>query len=45
MTEDVKLAVAGKCPVVFHGRAGGGIPSVDDVMEQIKQLTTSSNLV
>ena len=45
MTEDVKLAVAGKCPVVFHGRAGGGIPSVDDVLEQIKQLAISSNLV
>ena len=25
MVEDVKLAVAGKAPVVFHGRPGGGV--------------------
>jgi len=39
MVEDVKLAVAGKVPVVFYGRAGGGVPTVDQVMEKIKQLT------
>jgi len=39
MVEDVKLAVAGKVPVVFYGRAGGGVPSVDQVVEKIKQLT------
>jgi len=39
MVEDVKLAVAGKVPVVFYGRAGGGVPTVDQVMERIKQLT------
>jgi 2-oxoglutarate ferredoxin oxidoreductase subunit alpha len=40
MLEDVKLAVAGKAPVVFYGRTGGGVPSVDEVFEQIEQLTT-----
>jgi len=39
MVEDVKLAVAGKAPVLFYGRSGGGVPSVDDVLEKIKQLT------
>jgi 2-oxoglutarate ferredoxin oxidoreductase subunit alpha len=39
MVEDVKLAVAGKVPVVFYGRAGGGVPTVNQVLEKIKQLT------
>ena len=39
MVEDVKLAVAGKTPVLFYGRAGGGIPTVDEILEKIKQLT------
>ncbi len=40
MVEDVKLAVAGKSPVLFFGRTGGGVPTVDDVLNQIRQLTT-----
>lgn len=40
MVEDVKLAVAGKCPVVFYGRTGGGVPTVEQVFERIKQLST-----
>ena len=39
MVEDVKLAVSGKAPVVFYGRAGGGVPTVEQVLEKIKQLT------
>jgi len=39
MVEDVKLAVAGKAPVVFYGRTGGGVPSVEQVLERIHQLT------
>jgi len=39
MVEDVKLAVAGKAPVLFYGRSGGGIVTVDDVFERIMQLT------
>jgi 2-oxoglutarate ferredoxin oxidoreductase subunit alpha len=42
MVEDVKLAVAGKAPVVFYGRSGGGVPTVEEVFEQIMQLTTSA---
>jgi len=39
MVEDVKLAVAGKAPVVFYGRPGGGVPTVDELLDKIKQLT------
>ena len=39
MVEDVKLAVAGKAPVLFYGRPGGGVPSVDEILEKIRQLT------
>ncbi len=39
MLEDVRLAVAGKAPVLFYGRPAGGIPSVEQVFEQIKQLS------
>ena len=39
LVEDVQLAVAGKAPVLLHGRAGGGTPTVDEVAEKIRQLT------
>jgi len=39
MVEDVKLAVAGKAPVLFYGRPGGGVPTVEQVFEKIKDLT------
>jgi 2-oxoglutarate ferredoxin oxidoreductase subunit alpha len=39
MVEDVKLAVAGKAPVLFYGRPAGGIPTVEQVLEKIRQLT------
>jgi len=39
MVDDVKLAVAGKSPVLFHGRPGGGVPTVDEVLEKIRQLS------
>jgi len=40
MVDDVKLAVAGKCPVVFYGRPGGGVPTVEQVLDHIRQLWT-----
>jgi 2-oxoglutarate ferredoxin oxidoreductase subunit alpha len=43
MVEDVKLAVAGKSPVLLHGRPGGGVPTVDEVAERIRQLTIRSS--
>jgi len=39
MVEDVKLAVAGKAPVVFYGRPGGSVPSIEQILEKIRQLT------
>ena len=37
MLEDVKLAVAGRSPVFFHGRAGGGIPTLEEVLDEIRK--------
>jgi len=39
MLEDVKLAVAGKSPVLFYGRPGGGVPTVDEILDKIRQLS------
>ena len=39
MVEDVRLAVNGKSPILFYGRPGGGVPNVDEILGQIKQLT------
>jgi len=43
MLEDVKLAVAGACPVLFYGRPGGGVPTVEQVLDKIRQLTIPVN--
>jgi 2-oxoglutarate ferredoxin oxidoreductase subunit alpha len=43
MVEDVRLAVNGKSPVLFHGRPGGGVPNVDEVLDLIRQLTSRPN--
>lgn len=44
MVEDVKLAVAGKAPVMFYGRPGGGTPTVDEILDQIRQLSKKSEI-
>lgn len=44
MVEDVRLAVNGACPVMFYGRPGGGIPSVEQVLEQIHKLTIGRSI-
>ena len=38
MVEDVRLAVNGKTEVHFFGRTGGGVPSVEEIVEEIKNL-------
>jgi 2-oxoglutarate ferredoxin oxidoreductase subunit alpha len=43
MVEDVKLAVAGKAPVLFYGRAGGEVPTVEQILDKIKQLNMPSS--
>jgi 2-oxoglutarate ferredoxin oxidoreductase subunit alpha len=40
MVEDVRLAVEGRCPVEFFGRAGGGVPTVAQVMERMEARIT-----
>jgi 2-oxoglutarate ferredoxin oxidoreductase subunit alpha len=39
MVDDVRLAVAGKAPVLFYGRPAGGVPTVDEILDKIRQLT------
>lgn len=36
MVEDVRLAVSDLAPVWFFGRAGGNIPSVEEILEEIQ---------
>ncbi len=43
MVEDVRLAVSGNAPVVFWGRPGGGVPTVEQVFDKIKELTVKPN--
>jgi 2-oxoglutarate/2-oxoacid ferredoxin oxidoreductase subunit alpha len=38
MVEDVRLAVEGRCPVAFHGRMGGMVPTPDEVLGALKSL-------
>jgi len=38
MVEDVRLACNGRIPVHFYGRAGGGVPSVDQIMAKLLEL-------
>jgi 2-oxoglutarate ferredoxin oxidoreductase subunit alpha len=38
LLEDVRLAVEGRCPVAFHGRMGGMVPTPDGVMDALRAL-------
>ena len=38
MVDDVRLAVEGRCPVRFHGRTGGGIPSAEEVAKKLQSF-------
>ncbi|MFH1007481.1 MAG: 3-methyl-2-oxobutanoate dehydrogenase subunit VorB [Candidatus Latescibacterota bacterium] len=37
MVEDVRLAVEGRCPIHFHGRSGGGVPTVGEVLTKVRE--------
>jgi 2-oxoglutarate ferredoxin oxidoreductase subunit alpha len=41
MLEDVKLAVNGKAPVHFFGRSGGAVPSVEEVLQRIQEISST----
>ncbi len=38
MVEDVKLSVEGDVPVYFHGRSGGMIPTVEEIMHRVEEI-------
>lgn len=38
MIEDVRLAVEGRCPVHFYGRMGGEVPTIEEILEEIKKI-------
>lgn len=40
MLDDVKLAVEGAVPIEFYGRLGGVVPFPDEILKEIKLLTT-----
>jgi 2-oxoglutarate ferredoxin oxidoreductase subunit alpha len=41
MLDDVQLAVKGRIPVEFYGRPGGMVPFSDEILKEIKRMTTS----
>lgn len=43
MVEDVRLAVSDLAPVWFFGRAGGNIPAVEEILEEIEQRIARTN--
>ncbi len=38
MVDDVRLAVNGKKPVEFYGRMGGNVPSIQELVDEIKRM-------
>ncbi len=41
LVEDVRLHVAGNCPVEFYNRMGGVVPTAEEVMNQAKKVFKS----
>jgi 2-oxoglutarate/2-oxoacid ferredoxin oxidoreductase subunit alpha len=42
MLEDVQRAVQGRVPIRFHGRMGGVIPMVDEILEDVKSVAQAT---
>ena len=42
MLEDVRLTVEGRLPVFFHGRMGGMIPAVKDILQEVRESVGST---
>jgi len=38
MIDDVKIAVAGRKPVHFYGRAGGNVPMPEDIVTKVQEI-------
>jgi 2-oxoglutarate ferredoxin oxidoreductase subunit alpha len=43
MVEDVERSVQGKCPVYWHGKAGGEIPTPEEVIEKVRLFAQVSH--
>jgi 2-oxoglutarate ferredoxin oxidoreductase subunit alpha len=43
MVEDVERSVQGKCPVYWHGKAGGEIPTPEEVIDKVRSFTQVSH--
>ena len=43
MVEDVKLSILGRCPVHFYGRMGGGVPSTNEIINNILEVLPKIN--
>ena len=43
MVEDVRLAVSDLAPVWFYGRAGGSVPSAEEILEEIEAHLSKAN--
>jgi 2-oxoglutarate ferredoxin oxidoreductase subunit alpha len=41
MLQDVQLAVKGRTPIEFYGRPGGVVPFADEILAEIKRMTTT----
>ena len=37
MVEDVRLAVEGRVPVLFHGRTGGMVPTPEEIVDALRR--------
>ncbi len=44
MIEDVKLAAEGNCPVYFHGRMGGEVPTPEEIFYELKNIADSQTI-
>jgi len=42
MVEDVERSVRGKCPVEWYGKAGGDIPTPEEVIDVVKSFVKES---
>ena len=38
MTDDVKIALAGRMPSYFHGRTGGMVPTPEEIINKVKEI-------
>jgi pyruvate/2-oxoacid:ferredoxin oxidoreductase alpha subunit len=45
MVEDVRLAVSDLVPVKFYGRAGGVLPSAEEILAEVREITQESQEV